>query len=60
MSQGTKIIKCTCSNEFQDKEYGKNNRVHNHADKKGAEKDYRYMSTKFTIYSSKIDICLLI
>lgn len=26
-----KILQCTCKHEFQDKEYGKQNRVHNWA-----------------------------
>ena len=53
MSQGTKIIKCNCPNEFQDKEYGKNNRVHNHADKKGAEKDRFKCTSCGTYHNSK-------
>jgi hypothetical protein len=27
------ILKCTCKNEYQDKEYGKNKRVHNRTEK---------------------------
>ncbi len=41
----TKIIKCTCNSEFQDKMYGENQRVMNAAFKKGAEpKRYRCTS----------------
>lgn len=29
MAEGTKILKCTCENAFQDKLYGKQMRVHN-------------------------------
>lgn len=25
---GTKVLKCTCFNDFQDKEYGNQNRLH--------------------------------
>lgn len=30
----TKIIKCSCNHEFQDKEYGEKMRVHNLRDQK--------------------------
>ena len=30
MSKESKIAKCTCNHEFQDKKYGKNNRVFNY------------------------------
>lgn len=29
MTEGTIIMKCTCTHEFQDNTYGKNMRVHN-------------------------------
>ena len=29
----TKILKCDCKHEFQDKQYGKGNRVHNESTK---------------------------
>jgi len=29
-----KIMSCTCKHDFQDKEYGKQQRVHNYAEKK--------------------------
>ena len=29
MKTTAKIIKCSCSHEFQDKEYGQTNRIHN-------------------------------
>ena len=28
-----KVLKCTCSHNYQDKRYGKNMRVHNQTDK---------------------------
>jgi hypothetical protein len=34
---GTKILRCTCSHEFQDKTYGRNMRVHNRLDGKGSK-----------------------
>ena len=36
MSENSKVLKCAkkCSHEFQDKRYGKNNRVHNYHYKK--------------------------
>lgn len=34
----TKIIKCTCKNDYQDEKYGKDNRVCNSTNKSG---DYR-------------------
>lgn len=40
----SKILKCTCVSAFQDKEYGKDNRVMNHAPSKGA-KPTRYRCT---------------
>ena len=29
MAENTKILRCTCEHEFQDKRYGKGKRVHN-------------------------------
>jgi len=40
----TEIIDCKCPNEFQDKRYGKNRRVANHAPSKGSQKN-RYRCT---------------
>ncbi len=43
----TVIVQCDCPNDFQDKTYGKNKRVANHAPSKGAQKDrYRCTSCK--------------
>lgn len=42
--KGVEIVKCSCNHEFQDKQYGKGNRVANHAPAKGA-KPNRYRCT---------------
>ena len=36
MEQPTAILNCTCVSEFQDKRYGRNKRVFNHAPGGGA------------------------
>ncbi len=37
-----KILKCSCKHEYQDKKYGKGNRVHNAlASKSGRLQEYR-------------------
>jgi len=35
------IKKCDCNHEYQDKVYGKGNRVHNEKKPKGTAKEYR-------------------
>jgi hypothetical protein len=37
----TKVMFCTCSHDYQDARYGKNNRVHNYAPKGSATGGYR-------------------
>lgn len=39
--EDTKIIKCTCHNEYQDKVYGQGNRVGNRTKQNANGKDYR-------------------
>ena len=38
---GIKIIQCTCEHEFQDKTYGKKNRLHNKLQSTGSTEKYR-------------------
>lgn len=38
------VLKCNCNHEYQDEEYGKNNRVHNKMEKSVNEK-YMYRCT---------------
>ena len=38
---GTAIIKCSCKHEFQDKQYGAGNRVHNYARSANREGGWR-------------------
>lgn len=46
----TKILKCSCESEFQDKLYGNHMRVHNHAPSKGSNKTrYRCATCKLEI-----------
>ncbi len=37
----TKIIKCTCKHDYQDKKYGKGKRVANECTSKSMNKQYR-------------------
>lgn len=37
----SKILKCDCKHDFQDKEYGKGKRLHNMMVKKGNMQHYR-------------------
>lgn len=51
----TKIIKCNCKHEFQDKQYGQNMRVHNRGLVKGTN-DHPYADFTCTVCSNKIRI----
>lgn len=44
---GTKILRCTCANDFQDKTYGKGKRVHNRMqDEPSGRPQYRCTACK--------------
>lgn len=42
----TEVLKCSCENKFQDKEYGKGYRVHNYM---GNSKSQQYKLVKCTV-----------
>lgn len=48
MSEGTKVLKCLCEHEDQDRMYGKGMRVHNRLDNKDSKKDPQYVCTVCT------------
>jgi len=47
-----KILPCSCKNEFQDKTYNKNQRVHNRGQEKGTH-DNPYAEYKCTVCLNK-------